>query len=150
MKTPYFSLNIRLLFSDLFRIRIRIRIRNPDPKPDPKCLFRFRIGSGSGQKFRILTDPVPDPQHWEKPWFLLFLLLFDFLSLNNDVNVPSKSNKQKNFFLNNFFVGLLKVSDEIVGSGSESGSISKRHGSADPDPDQHQNVIYPQHCYTVQ
>jgi hypothetical protein len=62
MKSPYFSLNIRLLFSDLFRIRIWIRIlfriRNPDPKPDPKCLFRFRIGSGSGQKFRILTDPA--------------------------------------------------------------------------------------------
>jgi hypothetical protein len=27
------------------------------------------------------------------------LLLCDFLSLKNDVNVPSKSNKQKNFFL---------------------------------------------------
>ncbi len=64
MKPPYFRLNIRLLFSDLFRIRIQ----NPDPKQDPKCLFRFRIGSGSGsgQKFRILPDPVPapDPQHW--------------------------------------------------------------------------------------
>jgi hypothetical protein len=54
MKPPYFSLNIRLLFSDLFRIRIRIRIQNPDPKPDPKCLFRFRIGSRSGQKLRFL------------------------------------------------------------------------------------------------
>jgi hypothetical protein len=27
-------------------------------------------------------------------------LLLDFLSLKNDVNVHSKSNKQKNFFLN--------------------------------------------------
>jgi hypothetical protein len=39
---------------------------------------------------------------------------------------------------------------KIEGSGSESGSrsISQRHGSADPhpDPDQHQNVIDPQHC----
>jgi hypothetical protein len=26
-------------------------------------------------------------------------------------------------------------------SGSESGSISQRHGSADPNPDPHQNVI---------
>jgi hypothetical protein len=33
---------------------------NPDSNPDPKCLFRIRIGSG--QKFRILTDPVPDPE----------------------------------------------------------------------------------------
>jgi hypothetical protein len=27
--------------------------------------------------------------------------------------------------------------------GSESGSISQRHGSADPDPDPHQNVMDP-------
>jgi hypothetical protein len=33
------------------------------------------------------------------------------------------------------------------GSGSESGSISQRHGSADPDP--HQNVMDPQHCATL-
>jgi hypothetical protein len=32
-------------------------------------------------------------------------------------------------------------------AGSESGSISQRHGSADPDPDPHQNVMDPQHCY---
>jgi hypothetical protein len=36
MKPPYFSLNIWLLFSDLFRIRILIRIRNPDPKSGSK------------------------------------------------------------------------------------------------------------------
>jgi hypothetical protein len=27
-----------------------------------------------------------------------------------------------------------------------SGSISQRHGSADPDPEQHQNVMDPEHC----
>jgi hypothetical protein len=45
-----------------------------------------------------------------------------------------------------FFFGVLKVSDEIAGSGSESGSrsISQRHGSADPDP--HQNVMDPENC----
>jgi hypothetical protein len=37
-------------------------------------------------------------------------LLFDILSLKKDVNVPSKSNKQKNFFKINF-VGVLKVND---------------------------------------
>jgi hypothetical protein len=37
---------------------------------------------------------------------------------------------------------MMKV--EGSGSGSESGSISQRHGSADPDP--HQNVMDPQHC----
>jgi hypothetical protein len=25
-------------------------------------------------------------------------------------------------------------------------SISQRHGSADPDPDSHQNVMDPEHC----
>jgi hypothetical protein len=28
-----------------------------------------------------------------------------------------------------------------------SGSISQRHGSADPDPDPHQHVMDPEHCY---
>jgi hypothetical protein len=32
-----------------------------------------------------------------------------------------------------------------VVSGSESGSISKRYGSGDPDPNQ--NVMDPQHCF---
>jgi hypothetical protein len=63
MKPSYFSLKIRLLFTDLFRIqfriRIQIRIRIRIPNPDPKRLYRYRIGSG--QKFRILPDP--DPQH---------------------------------------------------------------------------------------
>jgi hypothetical protein len=31
--------------------------------------------------------------------------------------------------------------------GSESGSISQRHGSADPDPYPHQNAIDLQHCF---
>jgi hypothetical protein len=44
--------------------------------------------------------------------------------------VPSKSNKQK--------------MTKIGGSGSESGSIRQRHGSAVPDPDPHQNVMDPQ------
>jgi hypothetical protein len=34
---------------------------------------------------------------------------------------------------------------KIAGSGSESGSISQRHGSADPDP--HQNVMDPEQCF---
>jgi hypothetical protein len=36
---------------------------------------------------------------------------------------------------------------KIEGSESGSESISQRHGSADPDPDPHQNVMDPQHCY---
>ncbi len=52
-------------------------------------------------------------------------LLLNFLSLENDVNVPC--NKQ-NFFLS-FFIGVLKANDE----------------NPDPDPDRHQNVIDPEH-----
>jgi hypothetical protein len=52
---------------------------------------------------------------------------YAFLSLKNDVNTPSKSNKQKKLeFL--FLVGSLKVTDEksrIRGSGS----VPKCHGS---------------------
>ena len=36
---------------------------------------------------------------------------------------------------------------KIEGSGSASGSISQRHGSADPDPDPHQNIMDPEHCH---
>jgi hypothetical protein len=60
---------------------------------------------------------------------------FDFLSLKNDVNVPSKSNNQKNYLKNLFFVGILKFNDE--------NSNGQKHGPTDPDPhpDPHQNVV---------
>jgi hypothetical protein len=38
---------------------------------------------------------------------------------------------------------------KIAGSGSESGSISQRHESADPNPDPHQNVMDLEHWYKV-
>jgi hypothetical protein len=40
---------------------------------------------------------------------------------------------------------------KIAGFGSESGSITQRYGSADPDPDPHspQNVMDPQHWLKV-
>ncbi len=37
-------------------------------------------------------DPDPDPENLDSYYFVT---IFDFLSLKNDVNVPSKSNKQK-------------------------------------------------------
>jgi hypothetical protein len=49
---------------------------------------------------------------------------------------------RKTFTKNLFFVCVWKVVTKMEGSGS--GSISQRHGSADPD--QHQNVMDPQHC----
>jgi hypothetical protein len=38
---------------------------------------------------------------------------------------------------------------KIAGCRSGSGSISQRHGSANPVPDPHQNVMDPQHCCQV-
>ncbi len=78
----------------MIRIRIRIRIHRihmflglPDPDPDP--LVRA-------------MDPDPDPSTTMKNSrknlvSYYFVTPFDFLSLKNDVNVPSKSNKQKKF-----------------------------------------------------
>jgi hypothetical protein len=41
-----------------------------------------------------------------------------------------------------FWLASLRSMMKVEGSGSESGSISQKHGSADPDP--HQNVMDPQ------
>ncbi len=69
-----------------------------------------------------------------------FVTFFDFLSLKNYVNVPSKSITQNNLENENFFVDVLKVTDEISRiririylsevwiRGSE--SVPKFHGSA--------------------
>jgi hypothetical protein len=54
-----------------------------DSAPDPSTILL--LSSKIVRKTLILT--------------VLWLLL-DSLSLNNDVNVPAKSNKQTNFFLN--------------------------------------------------
>ncbi len=68
-----------------------------------------------------------------------------FIFEKNYVNLPSKSTKHKNFFLQ---ISLLLASWRSVRklAGSESGSIRQRHESAGPDPDWHQIVIDPQHC----
>jgi hypothetical protein len=57
--------------------------------------------------------------------FLLRLLLY-FLSLENDGNIPTKSNKQPNIFI---VASWLKVNDEKIGI-----RICQRYGSANPDP----------------
>ncbi len=71
--------------------------------------------------------------------FLLFI--FDV----NDVNEPKKCNKQENFFKIIFLLASPRLMTKIEEYGSRSGSISQRHGSADPDLDPHQNVMDPQH-----
>jgi hypothetical protein len=67
-------------------------------------------GSGSGSGIGSFNQQAKTVR---KTLILTVLcLLVDFLSLKNYVNVPSKSKKQKFFYKNFFFVGILKVNDE--------------------------------------
>ncbi len=108
----------------------------------PNLLVRIRIWI----RFRIrilLSSSINSKKHW----FLLFCdFFYDILSLKNNVNVPSKSNKQKTF--HNIF-DVLKFTDVkgkirisiriwirihksevwIRGSRSASGSVPKFPGS---------------------
>jgi hypothetical protein len=60
-----------------------------------------------------------------------------WLFLKNGVNVALKSNKQKKLcYKISFLLASWRSMTKIAGSWSESGSISQRHGSADPDPPQ--------------
>ncbi len=123
----------------------------PDPNLDPNTHFLGPPGSGStsqeyGSGFRsfyhqakIVRKTLLSTVLW---------LLLDFLSLKNDVNAPSKSNKQKNLFLKiSFLLASWRSMTKIAGSAPESGSISQRHGSADTDPDPHQKVMHPEHWF---
>ncbi len=64
------------------------------------------------------TDPDPDPfiikQKTVRKALIPTVLWrpYDFLSLQIDVNVPTKSNKQKNFKKIIIFGGVLKVTDK--------------------------------------
>jgi hypothetical protein len=69
---------------------------NPDP-PDPRVFWppgsgctsqRYGSGSGSGSG----SSSCKNNKKNLKPYY--FVTLFDFLSLKNNVNVPSKSNTQ--------------------------------------------------------
>ncbi len=68
-------------------------------------------GSGStyfcASRIRIFLESSKNSKKTLIPTVLRLLL--DFLSLKNDVNVPSKKNE---LFLHYFFVGVLKVNDE--------------------------------------
>jgi hypothetical protein len=88
------------------RIRIRrIRMFLDLLEPDPDSHIRILLIK---QKSQTNLD------------FYCFVTFFYALSLKNDVNVPSKSNKQKMFCLKLVFFGVLKVNDE--------------NGRPDPDP----------------
>ena len=100
-------------FKPLFLIRIR-RILKFLRRPDPLV-----ICTDPNLDFDKVSDPTIIKQK-EKPWFLLFSdFFYDFLSEKNDVNVPSKSNKQKT----------LKVTEEKSRILCRSRIRSKCHGS---------------------
>ncbi len=109
---------------------------NPDSNPDPKCLFRIRIGSG--RKFRILTDPVPDPdpQHCrEASVYFVFQRWLDMKT-------------HKSFFHTYTDTQLhsLSIIHPPVTSGSRpsvADTDPDQHGSKEkPDPDPHQKKIF--------
>jgi hypothetical protein len=65
------------------------------------------------------------------------------LIFEKNVNVPFKSNKQKNLEKNNFLLPSPRSLMKITGSGS----VCQRYGSADPDP--FQNATDQQHWFEV-
>ncbi len=116
-------------------------VADPDPNLDPSDPYVFGppgSGSGFGSIIQGYESRSGSFYHQAKivrktltPGTALWLL-FDFLSLKNDVNVPSKSNKQKSFFKNCFLLASWRSMTKIAGSGSTSGSglPPTCHGSA--------------------
>ncbi len=84
-----------------------ISVADPDP-PDPHIFGPPGSGSTS-QRYGSGSDPIIMQKNLDSYYFVT---LFDYLSLKNDVNVPSKSNKQKNCVQKLDFAGILKVNDE--------------------------------------
>jgi hypothetical protein len=90
-------------------------VADPDPNPDPQ-VFRppgsgsisQRYGSGSFHHYAKII---------RKPLISTVFLLFYFLSLKNDVNVPSKSNMQKNriSFLIPYLRSQTHISESLFG-----------------------------------
>jgi hypothetical protein len=78
---------------------IQSSVVDPDPDPPDPRVFgppgsgstsqRYGCGSGSGSFYQHAKNSKKNLDSY------YFVTLFDFISLKNDVNVPSKSNKQK-------------------------------------------------------
>ncbi len=119
------------------RIRIRMLLGLPDQDHHYFVWIRIRILSSTSKSLRkTLISTI---------WWLLF----DFLSMEADQNVSSKSNKQKNFKKKTYFCWYLAPATwEKAGSGSgpepgsDSGFVNQWYGSVDPNP--YQNATDPQ------
>jgi hypothetical protein len=94
---------------------LTIHVNSSVPDPDPHVFGPSGSGSTS-QRYGSGSGTGPFFYHAKKSKKNLdsyyFVTLFDFLSLKNDVNVPSKSNKQKKLCSKLVFAGILKVNDE--------------------------------------
>ncbi len=72
-------------------------VADPDPNPDPDPPDPHVFRPPGSVPDPLVRGMDQDPQKSEKNLDSnYFVTLFDFLSLKNDVNVASKSNKQKN------------------------------------------------------
>ncbi len=122
----------------------------PDPDPSDPHVFGAPGSGSTSQRYGSGSDSGSGPfYHHAKivrktliPAILWLFLIF--LSLKNDVNVPSKSNKQKKIALKiSFLLASWRLITKIAGAGS----ISQKHGSEDPDWDPPQNVMDPEHWF---
>jgi hypothetical protein len=75
---------------------------NPDPDPPDPRFFGLPNPDPLVRGMDLDPDPALDPNldpftinNKKNLEFYYFVTFFDFLSLKNNVNVPSKSNKQK-------------------------------------------------------
>ncbi len=96
----------------------------------------------------LLPGSDPDPSYHQAKIVRKTLiptvlwLLYDFLSLGNDVNVASKVTRRKTL---NFFLSSWRSLTKIAGSGAGSEFDSQSYGSAVPDP--YHNVTDPQNWW---
>ncbi len=105
------------------------------------CFWASWIGIHESEVWiliRILLSSCKNSKKSLDSYYFVSLLTFIF-------EEHSKSKKQKKCKKNSFLLTTSRSMAKIAGS--RSGFISQKHGSADPDPDPHQNVMDPQHCF---
>ncbi len=106
----------------------------PDPK-DPHVFGPPGSASGSIIYFygfgSVSESFNQQAKNWRKTLISTVLwFLYDFLSLKNDVSVPSKSNKHKNLEKKYFLLASGRSLTKRAGSEAGSASVSQRYGSA--------------------
>jgi hypothetical protein len=93
--TPYFCELSNNFWLQFFSVPVQNSVADPDPNPDPDPPEPHVFGppgSGSGSFYHHAKNSKKNLDSY------FFVTLFDFLSLKNDVNLASKSNKQKKLY----------------------------------------------------